>query len=402
MTTDSIESMLAERSHSPLFARLADSYLAAGNITEAKELCRSGLLNYPRYTTAHLILAKCFAAENNYEEALPHLDEALQYLPGNSILEQLKINWQSGGEQQPENAILPDDETNVAEIETQGEEQQEEVYVIPAGNILPSSEEPIEVIDTQQSAGKILLPEETNIAEIGTPAEQQEEIHAIPAEDLSSSTEELTDEADTQQSPGMILLPEETNIAEETETWAEPPEEIHIIPTENVVQSNEELTDATDTQHSQAHEVVLEEPAAEEIPIEHTAPVEIEHPAATTLQNEPAIEEKQEIIASSVTEQPQDSQDIIAHASEPIIEIPAAQPVITTAGGNSEFLLPLVLNDEGRIVSKTLAEIYVKQGEFGEAIITYKLLKQQRPQFAAEYEHRINDLELQLKEKTST
>jgi tetratricopeptide (TPR) repeat protein len=48
--------------------------------------------------------------------------------------------------------------------------------------------------------------------------------------------------------------------------------------------------------------------------------------------------------------------------------------------------------DDGRIVSKTLAEIYAGQGAYEEAILTYKLLKGKRPAEAVEIEKRIAEL----------
>ena len=51
------------------------------------------------------------------------------------------------------------------------------------------------------------------------------------------------------------------------------------------------------------------------------------------------------------------------------------------------------MSDEVRIVSKTLAEIYVAQREYREAIITYQLLMQQKPERTAEFRARIAGLE---------
>lgn len=55
--------------------------------------------------------------------------------------------------------------------------------------------------------------------------------------------------------------------------------------------------------------------------------------------------------------------------------------------------------EDGRIVSKTLAEIYAMQGEYGEAIITYTMLKHQRPHMSAECDLRIGELEQALQAK---
>ena len=55
--------------------------------------------------------------------------------------------------------------------------------------------------------------------------------------------------------------------------------------------------------------------------------------------------------------------------------------------------------DDGRIISKTLAEIYAVQGAFGEAIQTYRFLKDQRPHLSVEIDNRIRELETKLPTK---
>ena len=56
-------------------------------------------------------------------------------------------------------------------------------------------------------------------------------------------------------------------------------------------------------------------------------------------------------------------------------------------------------SNETRIVSKTLAEIYASQGAYDEAIITYRLLKEYRPERSAECDTRIAELENLRQEK---
>jgi len=56
---------------------------------------------------------------------------------------------------------------------------------------------------------------------------------------------------------------------------------------------------------------------------------------------------------------------------------------------------------EGRIASKTLAEIYAQQGEFAEAILTLQLLKNRRPELTAEIDDRIRELQDMLSSKSS-
>jgi hypothetical protein len=59
----------------------------------------------------------------------------------------------------------------------------------------------------------------------------------------------------------------------------------------------------------------------------------------------------------------------------------------------------LRVDAEEPIISKTLAEIYEKQGVLEEAVKTYRLLKARRPQQAEEFERRIIDLEARIQAK---
>src|SRR5439155_1671900 len=57
------EERLARDPASLAFAQLADLYRKAGRTRQAVAVCRNGLLRYPHYTTARLILVKALAAE---------------------------------------------------------------------------------------------------------------------------------------------------------------------------------------------------------------------------------------------------------------------------------------------------------------------------------------------------
>ncbi len=63
------------------FAQLADLYRKAGRMREAIALCRNGLVRYPSYTTARLILAKALAAEGELEPALAETRAILALSP---------------------------------------------------------------------------------------------------------------------------------------------------------------------------------------------------------------------------------------------------------------------------------------------------------------------------------
>jgi len=63
---------------------------------------------------------------------------------------------------------------------------------------------------------------------------------------------------------------------------------------------------------------------------------------------------------------------------------------------------PVTIEDEKRIVSRTLAEIYATQGEYGEAILTYRLLQRERPDLASEFMERIRELNVLLQQKLAS
>lgn len=75
------EERLAKDPTSLAFAQLADLYRKAGRPADAIATCRSGLLRYPHYTTARLILAKTLLAENDPAAALEEIEAILQVSP---------------------------------------------------------------------------------------------------------------------------------------------------------------------------------------------------------------------------------------------------------------------------------------------------------------------------------
>jgi tetratricopeptide (TPR) repeat protein len=75
------EERLSKDPTSLAFAQLADLYRKAGRSADAIATCRSGLLRYPHYTTARLILAKTLLAENDPGGALVEIEAILQVSP---------------------------------------------------------------------------------------------------------------------------------------------------------------------------------------------------------------------------------------------------------------------------------------------------------------------------------
>ncbi|MBI2493114.1 MAG: tetratricopeptide repeat protein [Candidatus Rokubacteria bacterium] len=84
MSDDAIrrqEERVARDPGSLAFAQLADLYRKAGRTEDAVRVCRDGLVRYPHYTTARLILAKALSAEGDLDGALAELRTILEVSP---------------------------------------------------------------------------------------------------------------------------------------------------------------------------------------------------------------------------------------------------------------------------------------------------------------------------------
>ncbi len=66
---------------SMVFARLADRYLLLREVDKALDICQRGLRNHPNYVSAHFVLAKCYLARKQYDEAERRLKHVLSLDP---------------------------------------------------------------------------------------------------------------------------------------------------------------------------------------------------------------------------------------------------------------------------------------------------------------------------------
>src|SRR5260221_9892627 len=105
MTVADLEHRPSQNPASPLFARLAKEYLTAGRIREAKHLCLVGLQRYRTYATAHLILARCFHAEQQFTKALEYVEQARTFFPDSTYLKSLADEWKNQEQERPAVAI---------------------------------------------------------------------------------------------------------------------------------------------------------------------------------------------------------------------------------------------------------------------------------------------------------
>jgi tetratricopeptide (TPR) repeat protein len=320
LNIEQIESRITRRPYSPLFARLAAEYLSAGRIQEAKELCTTGLENYPTYSTAYFVLAKCLEKEENYPSALENLRAAKSLNPNSQVLDDFERNI--------ENLLIP-----ISKEQTESE-------------VAPPS--PIEQVSLQ-------------VAEPQVP-----DFPTIIQTDIISPSEEKIDTPPTLSSESIIETSKEEVVSVQDKvadipTSPEPAEAIDDTKDAEILTAtiDEVLTQDQETESSAASitESVIEAPVEEVV--QHQEPLE------TTIETPPEL--------------------------KPIDETYTPNKEQT----ETKLLIPEFL-DDGRIVSKTLAEIYATQGEYREAILTYRLLKQTHPNLTDEIDRRISELENKL------
>jgi tetratricopeptide (TPR) repeat protein len=358
MDIGQIENKLERRPHSPLFARLADEYIKIGKFTEAKDLCCSGLQRYPSYSIVHIVLARCYYAEKNYPAALEEAYNALAIYPDSQVVKDL-IQKSLYGLNPPE----PEPEVPVESIgpEAQGPEAEEEVIQEPlaSGGDDEQAEEPgteeIPALPNEEPAGEMI------VENIPPPVES---ITASPVEEIHEAIPVATDSQPAEIEAAADVQPVvEDRVEESTQpfwTVSSDPVNVETVQSpEAKLEPHAEIVEQTET---------INEEAAER-PVEPETEV-IAPKAEQQIQQEETVNKFEEPEAPQVLQQ--------SETVEEDIEEPT----------------------DGRIISQTLAEIYVRQGVYDEAILTYKLLKRRRPELAAKYDERIKELETKLPAKS--
>lgn len=401
MTTEQLELKLSRRQHSPLFARLASDYLAAGKIEEAKNLCFAGLERYPSYPTARLVLARCFAREMDFSSAISTIRQLREMAPDLHIVDQLEADWQESLRKKLTSSL--DEMRAVQTSDAVYSEPGPETAVPPAAapeDTAPSVEaapavETAEPAPATDLAGAVEQPpEETPAGMIGTAEIEvpvEDRLEEVPAEQGAPMEESPPSE------PAPVIE-QPADVQTDLDVWGEG--------TQEQAPAEEAAPDA-------------EEPASVRVE-DSSAPEKLSEPEAIDT-GEPAVTggdlTGEEIHPAEATTGPEAEdvpavdhegngsgrRSVEAEHQEPDVEETLATPEPSPVGGppdaesNLDAVLPGMLQKaEGssswRIVSKTLAEIYAKQGAYGEAIITYELLKKQYPARASEFENRIREL----------
>jgi tetratricopeptide (TPR) repeat protein len=403
MDTEQLESKLSRRLHTPLFARLASEYLSSSRITEARNLCIAGIEKYPSYSTPYLLLAKCYETENNLPSALESIQHAKALNPNSQVICEYYSKIEN---------YLSDSSAKYTELQNpeltetigSGEFNQKSEAIVQDQSEIESNPQdlsPVEEMPLSVQENQIfLLQDDLLVDGIAKTSEEED----VPATDV-----------DTRNEPTLIneqaadFLGEGTNIITPEPILAM--NDLVVIPEENteVIDTAPDKQDETVETESGESIIISEESAEPVIQEAAEIPDQIEDKSEI---NQPSLDVEQvSLRQSDINEhqyiEQQDEQPLTSTPDQEsdvsIQELPISyEESVTSPVKQDEFLnsanidTPPPLDthdDDGRIVSKTLAEIYAAQGEYNEAIITYQLLKQLHPQNSEKIDARIGELE---------
>lgn len=420
MNINQLEQKLAQRPLSPLFARLAHEYISANRVDAALNLLRKGVERHTDYSTAYFALAECYLHGKNLQEALDAINHAVHMNPAIETLQQVRreIITLYNGSTADESGTPIIDETVPPETETAVLNAAETDALAPAWETEDTSAGTFAengIVDSPGTAyptadvREINAQEESNQAQ--TVEKQDESIVAEELAELLQTTEvdNLPPMPDDETFPSVqeIIADEENKITAEnapilsetsleaeklSETFEEVPATAEI-PVESVIEAVPITGEFPVPDEQVAHlpeisggDITAEAYDAPPDETKEEAIVEPESPVNET--SLPPAEENRETVAGTGTEKVStdfQSTESLAESSEAPKYSDETQ--ITTGPP------PELPDDDYRIVSKTLAEIYVSQGEYGEALLIYRLLKHQKPVLGEQIDRRIEELE---------
>ena len=337
MDIPQLKAYFEQHPRSPLFARVALELLYEGQTNDAIGLCHIGLVNYPEYATGHLVLAKCYAHETSFALAINSLQEAKKYFPDLPVYERLISEWTSYLSSPPQTVDSDADIIAAAEpVEPLLKEEE-----ISEPDIQP-------VITDGENVGEPV----TDIMEIPPPIVQEGGIETGETGELKPSEEVEPLAPEIQESK-----PEETVLPVSVTPIPEPPGMEQSIAEPPTLESMEPTVGAMEppAPEPEVHDTGIPEPEVIET---------VDRAETSPLSDTPSPQRDEAV----------ESQGLSSEELKQIQRPPAND------------------SDEWRIVSRTLAEIFATQGEYDEAIITYRLLIRERPDLSGTFQSRIDEL----------
>ncbi len=441
-----LEERLNENPNSPLAARLASQYLVRGKIGEAIKLSLSCIEQNPDYATPYIILGRCYAAIQFYKEALICANKGISLQPDAEIARNLARSWESLSSVEnlksvnPSIPELPDlDALQIILFkglilkdvpESQESKTQEitqdiiEDEKILKDNLETGEESELEVdknlkfqqVDSDEISNKTKLEGEQIIVEFveqtetNLPTAIESVMQSIDFENLKAENKEELDLKDENEKfqenlveqPEVDLIPDELKIEPD---GLEQQANKEILNIEIEGSAKETVPEIESEEFKDQPEILLNSTGT-------TFPEKIEEPVIeadsfnASIQSSTKIEE---ISKSDDLQSINPDQGIVSESNLSAEDSKKSDQHITkifeSAHEATKKELPLNQTEFNhgpvpelpQIVSATLAEIYVRQGEFEEAIKTYRALIQLRPKQKEFFEKKIEELEKKLK-----
>ncbi len=425
MNINQLEHKLAQRPRSPLFARLAHEYISLNRIDDAKNLLLKCIDAHADYSTAYFALAECYLHKQNLEAALEAINHAIHMNPAVATLQQVRneiqILYDGSGIKDAEKPELQ--HANPTEVESDVTTDTEVEIPVSVPD-LPTVESPAPIEDeiTVSTPIESIIAKTPNFGTVEELSEtppveaedeataessisqklaeflqetEQNNLSTIPAEEIRSSNQNTLivegDETIDDSAPFLLEHPEgdqqpSTDLEEipllTEPTGSDTAEEIVTI-SQSLIQEEPtiELPEIGGAAAPEYLDVSQDRSEEETIIKQESEPTDV---------SVPAHDEKEESVSDYEIKK-EESDDELA---EPIAQISETTETVTPVESQKDTeLQPQPPDDDSRIVSKTLAEIYVSQGEYGEALMIYRLLRHQRPELGDQIDQRIEELE---------
>ncbi|MBI3586523.1 MAG: hypothetical protein HY088_05285 [Ignavibacteriales bacterium] len=424
-----LEKRLAAQPKSPVFAWLAGYYLQTGKAEQALRLCDEGLAHHPYYSTAHLIKGKALLALQMLAEAKHEFNVVQEFLPTNETVARLSANIDLSAAP----AVKFPSET----VATEETILQEEIAVEepqPVQMEEPVAEEPVPTFEAEApfQAEKLAQPEQSDFgATVSSEPTPEAETTPTAFEAEQPQPETISGFGDTGFGEPARETPQATEevdplAALRTETQEEPAADPFGFGATTETPTAEPSTAETEQGSSlldmfgQAEEPTPQtsEPAVtddgfsglEALTAMSTQAETPETPAdntgydqfASTIQNELAGTENtmtlEEFFAgNSDPASPEPNQ--IEELAEKLKTPKKITPVINFSQKETRTASEADTAAGSGFVTPTLAEIYVKQGWFDDAIKAYRTLALNKPAEREKFEARIAELEEMKKQQ---
>jgi tetratricopeptide (TPR) repeat protein len=376
-----LEKAYSQNPDAPLFARLADLYLHRGMVYRALSLCEEGCERFPDYTTGHMILSKCYEAQDKMEEARMTLARALRLDPVNpgGFVRLSRIYQELGTP-----ALALESLRQAARLDPFNEDLSEQVE-----ELLGEEAEEMEQADVQEPP---VTAEEVAAASEGRPAEAmvaEPESYETASSALDAGLEELESPPDEDFDQTQPLPEREEQKAEQPQA-EQPQEASQTEPDDGLTADRLEESEAADYSAPDDVSFSEEEKRGEPLPDQEDQaeqpPGPEETPVAAPEEESLAEHQRQERTSPSGLPLRNDA-ELINLFQE--IETQQRQNPSPAMSPSSDSPLEEL---DGQIATETLAEIYSSQGLVQRAIETYKQILEQQPE-NEEIRHKLTYLE---------